>query len=400
VSGSDKHAEATVRVRGAPFTKFSNGMLPPPYYPPPRTHEMTRCCVIGTGAITFSLGLSTVIADRGSTIRVKLAGQNLSHVTPIGIRVCLVQTVLEGGNRYGNAREVLCEAFFPSDCLASRRGEPAQSGAVSLSLSTLLDDLRLEGPNSQVVVLTVPTDCLPSSYEGGRSFVTHEVTCSIDMDAGARSNPTLSIPVRIIDHLMPPACDLGAPVSSNGVDQSRSAIHVLRLEPTIKFIHATVSTCHARSSEAFKMDNDNEEEPEIIVPQESPTKSYTERMHQLGTISPYRSVAIEIAYNSDADDFRQWIQSLSPRDFAFLAAKQSYQLTLWLAQRHSSLTCDHVVRLLRCDPGGCCSVVVELLLSYVCDLVTNHQRILEELCEWDRLVVQSAMDRAVDAAKT
>jgi hypothetical protein len=142
------------------------------------------------------------------------------------------------------------------------------------------------------------------------------------------------------------------------------------------------------------MDHGNDEEPEIIVPQESATRSYTERMHQLGTISPYRSLAIEIAYNSDSDDFRQWIQSLSPRDFAFVAAKQSYQLMLWLAQRHSSLTCDHVVRLLRCDPGCCCSVVVELLLPYVCDLVTNHQRILQELSEWDRLVVQSAMDTA------
>jgi hypothetical protein len=379
VSGSDQYAEAKIRIVGAPFTKFSNGILPPPFYHVPRTHEMTRCCVIGKGAVTFSLALSTVLADRGSTIRVKLAGIDQSQFAPVEIRVCLVQSIRDIGYLVGGVPEVLCETFYPSDCLAAKTGEPSQDVAASPFLSTLLDALRSAGSGSQEVSLTVPTTCLPSSYEGGQSVVSHAVVFSIDTGSGLFNNPNLSIPVRIVDHMTPPAINSVTPDVANEVDQSSPAKVSLRLEPKLK---ASVEKPEPEIAV------NQELEPDIGVNLESSQKSFTERMHQLGTISPSRSVAIEIAYNSDADEFRQWIQSLPPRDFAFLAAKQSYQLMLWLAQRHTSLTCEHVVRLLRCDSGCCCSVVVELLLPYAIDLATNHHQIIESLSEWDRMVVQ------------
>jgi hypothetical protein len=240
------------------------------------------------------------------------------------------------------------------------------------------------------VSLTVPTTCLPSSYEGGQSVVSHAVVFSIDTGSGLFNNPKLSIPVRIVDHMTPPDSNSATPDVANEVDQLSHANVCLRLEPKLK---ASVEKPEPEIAV------NQEPEPDLDLNLESPLKSFTERMHQLGTISPCRSVAIEIAYKIDADDFRQWVQSLSPRDFAFLAAKQSYQLMLWLAQRHTSLTCEHVVRLLRCDLGCCCSVVVELLLPYIFDLAMNQHQIIESLSEWDRLVVQPAMDRAMDAAK-
>lgn len=275
-----------------------------------------------------------------------------------------------------------------------------------------LADIRHElRQGFHIVSFRMPPETFPSYQRDldGLIDVSHFLQVKICMERFCVTNPSLRIPVRCID---------GSAVEQGSNDHAG----MLQTNPSapVEDISVTISPpMPSAPVEVIPEDFHNNSIlcEEVIIPSDMvvPTSFCSDNDVVPATaevVTPSVDALLEVMHTSFRDlelvkilleraEWRQVISTLSPSDFGRIVGSIKSEFDQPTAAESLALHCDgitcfHVVAVLETCVKWNRVNILERLIGHCVDLLENHQVLLSTLDEWDQMVANDVVARALE----
>jgi hypothetical protein len=334
--------------------------------------------------------MEDTVLEKGQTAKLSLSCRNNSTESVEKVEAKLVQiTRWYAGGHTDEQKRILQEMSFDTQGLDRKikmleRGQSEREDQVQI-----LEELR-RGANSHMV--TMPPGAL-NTYEGQVMSIKHELRIKV-VTSFCIDNPRVVIPMRTGESGN--ASTSHPPASAPHADLTESAILPQGFSGgAVQSSVVYVSSGQVHTGGAA-MDGENEEFVIEAVGEAAPISLETLFKEMTDSVADLEIVCRRIADSSWAPIFR----TMSSTNFGKMIKLVDLDfdqpnVAVVVAEQIPNVTCQYVVAAVRAASKWNRPTMVEKLVPFCTDLVTNQQIILAELSDWDKIVTERVFDKAL-----
>jgi hypothetical protein len=361
-----------------------------PFEGEPSSVKVKFCCCFNRGTMTVGAHMEDTVLEKGQTAKLSLSCRNNSTESVEKVEAKLVQiTRWYAGGHTDEQKRILQEMSFDTQGLDRKikmleRGQSEREDQVQI-----LEELR-RGANSHMV--TMPPGAL-NTYEGQVMSIKHELRIKV-ITSFCIDNPRVVIPMRTGESGN--ASTSHPPASAPHADLTESAILPQGFSGgAVQSSVVYVSSGQVHTGGAA-MDGENEEFVIEAVGEAAPISLETLFKEMTDSVADLEIVCRRIADSSWAPIFR----TMSSTNFGKMIKLVDLDfdqpnVAVVVAEQIPNVTCQYVVAAVRAASKWNRPTMVEKLVPFCTDLVTNQQIILAELSDWDKIVTERVFDKAL-----
>lgn len=453
----DCSATQVVTVLSAPpsaSTTTTNYLVP--YCGEPAVEPINFCCCWNRGVMILGVWTDTTILFKGSTAMLRMACRNESSVQAQNVQAQLMERLIwHADGHSATATLVLAQASFGTEPLQvgmkpKSRDEMRQSRADSNLQRSLAQNDRVDilselqaGTHQQR--MTIPVQA-KSTYVGALMTIRHELWVWITVTGCCLNNPTVIIPVTVVESPPPGAAppllpSTPFPLPSNGtLPSGPTGEGDVVVDPTLlpMAAHTLPSDFVASSSSGvvytpvIEVGSHNASlgglagggptEEEITIPASSVPTSSSPSTGDLVAPPGLARLLAEMQVSIAGEDIVEraladstwdvYMSTMSPTDYGTVL--QTIQLSLQQLGVAESLagkmissssstnnnptnafSCDHVKAAVGAATSLNRTAMVTSLLPRTCDAAERHKIVCDILTDWEKELTRSTFDRFV-----